>query len=272
MTGAATHRCSAGAEFRTGEYELVFAAGGLCAGRGKAPEPAFLDACRSPRHGRAGALPCRCSSRHGYSTRGVEYGQGQYRNEIRFILNGEDVALSSVAPEALLDWLRLTDAARHQEGCRRRLRRLYRAGRQAPPAGWSTKASMPASASRLARRHPCHRRAPARRRNCIPCSRRWSISTVRNAASARRASSCRFTACGWSPEPGRGDRKALQGNPAAAPITRQSCRLHAPSPATVRQQRPAGGRAQGDHRARRCMMGTGRDRAGKARLVAGRCR
>ena len=41
------------------------------------------------------------------------------RNEIRFILNGEDVALSTVAPEeTLLDWLRLTRSLRGtKEGC-----------------------------------------------------------------------------------------------------------------------------------------------------------
>ncbi|TGQ65465.1 MAG: xanthine dehydrogenase small subunit [Mesorhizobium sp.] len=41
------------------------------------------------------------------------------RNEIRFILNGRDVALSSVAPDAtLLDWLRLDRALRGtKEGC-----------------------------------------------------------------------------------------------------------------------------------------------------------
>ncbi|TIT70445.1 MAG: 2Fe-2S iron-sulfur cluster binding domain-containing protein, partial [Mesorhizobium sp.] len=41
------------------------------------------------------------------------------RNEIRFILNGRDVALSSVAPDAtLLDWLRLDRSLRGtKEGC-----------------------------------------------------------------------------------------------------------------------------------------------------------
>ncbi len=41
------------------------------------------------------------------------------RNEIRFILNGEDVALTNVAPdEMLLDWLRLTRVMRGtKEGC-----------------------------------------------------------------------------------------------------------------------------------------------------------
>jgi xanthine dehydrogenase small subunit len=41
------------------------------------------------------------------------------RNEIRFILNGEDVALSAVAPEeTLLDWLRLNRSLRGtKEGC-----------------------------------------------------------------------------------------------------------------------------------------------------------
>jgi xanthine dehydrogenase small subunit len=41
------------------------------------------------------------------------------RNEIRFILNGEDVALSDVAPdETLLDWLRLRKSLRGtKEGC-----------------------------------------------------------------------------------------------------------------------------------------------------------
>ena len=56
------------------------------------------------------------------------------RNEIRFILNGEDVALTDVAPdETLLDLLRLDAlAARHQGRLRRgRLRRLHRAGRPA---------------------------------------------------------------------------------------------------------------------------------------------
>ena len=36
----------------------------------------------------------------------------------------------------------------------------------------------------------------ARTARCIRCSRRWSISTARNAASARRASSCRSMRCG----------------------------------------------------------------------------
>ncbi|TIX19763.1 MAG: 2Fe-2S iron-sulfur cluster binding domain-containing protein, partial [Mesorhizobium sp.] len=41
------------------------------------------------------------------------------RNEIRFILNGEDVALVDVAPDAtLLDWLRLNRTLRGtKEGC-----------------------------------------------------------------------------------------------------------------------------------------------------------
>lgn len=41
------------------------------------------------------------------------------RNEIRFILNGRDVVLSSVAPDAtLLDWLRLDRSLRGtKEGC-----------------------------------------------------------------------------------------------------------------------------------------------------------
>ena len=56
------------------------------------------------------------------------------RDEIRFILNGETVALTDVAPdETLLDYLRLQPfAARHQGRLRRgRLRRLHRAGRPA---------------------------------------------------------------------------------------------------------------------------------------------
>ena len=54
-------------------------------------------------------------------------------------------------------------------------------------------------------------RATAR---CIRCSRRWSTSTARNAASARRASSCRSTRCGCGrPEPADAEiEKALQGN------------------------------------------------------------
>ncbi|MFA6157805.1 2Fe-2S iron-sulfur cluster-binding protein, partial [Mesorhizobium sp.] len=41
------------------------------------------------------------------------------RNELRFILNGKDVVLSSVAPDAtLLDWLRLDRSLRGtKEGC-----------------------------------------------------------------------------------------------------------------------------------------------------------
>ncbi|RVC42534.1 2Fe-2S iron-sulfur cluster binding domain-containing protein, partial [Mesorhizobium sp. M4B.F.Ca.ET.088.02.2.1] len=41
------------------------------------------------------------------------------RNEIRFILNGEDIALADVAPDAtLLDWLRLDRTLRGtKEGC-----------------------------------------------------------------------------------------------------------------------------------------------------------
>ena len=43
-TAAATRRCSQGAEFATGEYELVFTAGDYLRGQGIAlPEPAFLD-------------------------------------------------------------------------------------------------------------------------------------------------------------------------------------------------------------------------------------
>ena len=61
-------------------------------------------------------------------------GMPKIRNAIRFILNGEDVAVSGVAPdETLLDWLRLERAAaRHQGRLRRgRLRRLHGAGRPA---------------------------------------------------------------------------------------------------------------------------------------------
>lgn len=41
------------------------------------------------------------------------------RNEIRFILNGGDVALKDIAPDAtLLDWLRLNRSLRGtKEGC-----------------------------------------------------------------------------------------------------------------------------------------------------------
>ena len=45
--------------------------------------------------------------------------KAKIRNEIRFILNGESVALTAVAPdETLLDWLRLKRALRGtKEGC-----------------------------------------------------------------------------------------------------------------------------------------------------------
>ena len=56
------------------------------------------------------------------------------RNEMRFLLNGEDVALADVAPDETLARLAAARplAARHQGRLRRRrLRRLHRAGRQA---------------------------------------------------------------------------------------------------------------------------------------------
>ena len=144
------------------------------------------------------------------------------RNEIRFILNGEDVALSATS----------RPTRRCSTGCGSTAR--CAAPRKAAPRAIAAPAPCWSASCRPAAcvyesvnacirflgsldGCPCRdRRASARRRtaSCIRCSRRWSISTARNAASARRASSCRSMACGCeTPEPSDAAiEKALQGN------------------------------------------------------------
>ena len=117
------------------------------------------------------------------------------RNEIRFLLNGEDVALTDVAPdETLLDYLRLRRSLRGtKEGCAEGdcgactvlVGRLSQ--------GKLVYESVNACIRFVGSLDGCHvvtveHLAAQRRRRCIRCSRRWSISTARNAASARRAS------------------------------------------------------------------------------------
>ena len=73
------------------------------------------------------------------------------RSELRFILNGEDIALSDLAPgETLLDYLRLRRSLRGtKEGCAEGDcgACTVLVGKLVQPASSSTKASTPASAS-----------------------------------------------------------------------------------------------------------------------------
>ena len=194
---------------RPGEYELVFHAGDYLrgAGRRRCRSRPSSTSCRS-----ASAWPSETHyhvpllvSPYGYSTYGgaEPWPSSKIRNEIRFILNGEDVALADVAPdETLLDYLRLAPSLRGtKEGCAEgdcgactvlvgRLldgKLVYESVNACIRFVGSLDGCHVVTVEHLARR---------RTARCIRCSRRWSISTARNAASARRASSCRSTGCG----------------------------------------------------------------------------
>ena len=113
-----------GADFVTGEYELVFAAGGYLAraGRSLCQRQPFLTSFPY-----ALAWPRRATIMYRYwfrrtairPTGELAMARSRDPHQIRFILNGEDVALSTVAPEeTLLDYLRLRRSLRGtKEGC-----------------------------------------------------------------------------------------------------------------------------------------------------------
>ena len=112
-----------------------------------------------------------------------------FHMDITFLLNGETVT-ADVAPTAtLLDWLRdPTRPLRDQGGLQRgRLRRLHGDG---DGAAWRRALNacilfLP----QLARQGGAHGRGDrGAGRACTRCSGRWSITTGRNADSARRAS------------------------------------------------------------------------------------
>ena len=116
--------------------------------------------------------------------------------EIAFLLNGTPVRVAGEAPtRTLLDWLR-EDARpdRHQGRLQRgRLRRLHRDGDGCATASQALNACilfLPQLHGKAVRTvegiaGPGRRAAPG-------ASRRWSRITAANAASARRASSCRW--------------------------------------------------------------------------------
>ena len=120
------------------------------------------------------------------------------RNGFSLSVNGRTVRVEDVPPTTtLLDFLRTERADGQQAGVRRgRLRRLHGGARRQGRRG----------AADLPRRQQLHRapadvrrprggdgRGPGRRgrSRCTRCSRRWSSTTARSAATARRASSCR---------------------------------------------------------------------------------
>ena len=252
----------AGADFATGEYELVFAAGDYLRAQGRSC-PSRLPRHRADplRHGGGQALPRAAA---GLALRlfdlpgELSMAKLKIRNEIRFILNGEDVALTD--GRAGRDAARLSAApplaARHQGRLRRgRLRRLHRAGRPAvAAASWSMRASTPASASsaRSTARHVVtveHLRGEG-----------GKLHPVQQAMVDFHGSQCGFCTPGFvmslyalwmrSPEPSDAAiEKALQGNLCRCTgyeaIVRAAQRHF-----QLRQggEGPAGGRAQGDRR------------------------
>ena len=117
------------------------------------------------------------------------------RNEIRFILNGEDVALDRLS--------RRTRRCSTICGCDRSLRGTKEGCAEGDcgactvlvgrlRGGKLVYESVNACIRFLGSLDGTHvvtvEHLRGRRRRCIRCSRRWSTSTARNAASARRAS------------------------------------------------------------------------------------
>ena len=150
-------------------------------------------ASASPR--RTSTTTCRCSSRP-TATRPIAEAEPSMRQTIRFIRKGRLVEL---------DRRRADDAAARLSARGRRARRAPRkaaARATAAPARWrsagcatggsSTSRSTPASSSSArstAARWSRSRISPTPTARSIRSRRRWSRSTPRNAASARRASS-----------------------------------------------------------------------------------
>ena len=213
------------------------------------PEPPFLDqvpirfGIAEPAHYHVPLLV----SPYGYSTYGAaDMAKLKIRTEIRFLLNGEDVALTTSRPTRRCSTI--CGCAARCAAPRKAARRAIAAPARCWSGGWPAASCVYESVNACIRfvgsLDGCHvvtvehlqRRRTAR---CIRCSRRWSTSTARNAASARRASSCRSMRL-WmrAPEPStRRSRRRCRAISAAAPATSRSCARRAPSRATARRRR-----------------------------------
>ena len=175
------------------------------------------------------------------------------RNDIRFLRGGREVRLGNFNPMlTLLDYLRLEERALGtKEGCGEgdcgactvalgKLRDgqlVYRAGQRLHPAPRPGR-----------RRRGGHGRGPRRTARSIRCSRRWSSSTARNAASARPASSWRCSRSTMRATRARShEPRSTTSSPAisaAAPATARSSTRRSPPAPERRSDRFAG--AEGD--------------------------
>ena len=205
-TAAATARCSRATRSAAGTYELVFHAGDYFTGQGAAlPAPNFLDkvVIRFGIADAGRALSCAAADlalRLFHLSR--QLNGRTWPSGIRFLLGDEPREIETIDPTmTVLNYLRLVERrCGTKEGCA-----------EGDCGACTVVLGEPdGDRHRLSRRQflhpvPAHprRQAAARRSKicrrpmarCIPCSRRWSTTTARNAASARRASSCRCSRC-----------------------------------------------------------------------------
>jgi hypothetical protein len=277
-TGAATRRCWRARIFRPAPTSWSSSPAIICARPASPARSAVPRPDTDPlRHGRARALSRAAAD---LALRLLDLsgqlmaGQGPLR--IRFILNGEDVALADVAPDAtLLDYLRLAGrCAAPRKAARRRLRRLHRAGRPALRRRARLRIGQRLHPlPRLARRHACrHRRASLRPRRPPASGAAGDGRFPRLAmrllhAGLRHVALCAVDA--RSPPSDEAIEKALQGNLCRCTGYEAIVKARARSP-VLRQggEGPAGGRAEASVAARlpRCATAaasrsaTGKDR------------